>query len=183
MASVRPVALVVEDLHWADAATLDLVEHLVVSGSSGPPLVGTYRVEDPATPASVAEWRLRLQRNASVTALDVGALSRDETARQIQLLTGTAAQPELTDRIHARSRGHPLFTEQLVSSEGGDLPRLLADLLDQRIGELDGARMVRGHGARGPRSPHRGGHGRGGGRPAERGARGRPAPAAWPAAR
>ena len=139
MASVRPLALVVEDLHWADAATLDLVEHLVASGSSEPPLVGTYRVEDPATPASVAEWRLRLQRDASVTALDVAALSRDETARQIQLLTGTAAEPDLADRIHERSRGHPLFTEQLVSSEGGDLPRLLADLLDQRIGELDGA--------------------------------------------
>jgi hypothetical protein len=138
MASVRPLALVVEDLHWADAATLDLIEHLVVSGSSGPPIVGTYRVEDPATPTMVAEWRLRVQRNPTVAALDLGPLSHDETAHQIHLLTGSAPAPELASRIHARSRGHPLFTEQLVSGEGGDLPRLLADLLDLRVGALEG---------------------------------------------
>jgi tetratricopeptide (TPR) repeat protein len=139
MASVRPLALVVEDLHWADAATLDLVEHLVDVGTSGPPLVGTYRVEDATTPAPVAEWRLRVQRNASVTALDLGPLTPDGTEHQIRLLTGTSVPPELASRIHARSRGHPLFTEQLVSTGGGDLPRLLADLLDVRIGVLEGA--------------------------------------------
>jgi tetratricopeptide (TPR) repeat protein len=138
MASIRPVGLVVEDLHWADSATLDLIEHLIGSGSSGPPILGTYRVEDPTTPATVAEWRLRVHRNASVTALHLGPLSREETAHQVRLLTGTAAQPELVNRIHARSRGHPLFTEQLVYGEGSDLPPLLADLLDLRIGELEG---------------------------------------------
>ena len=80
-----------------------------------------------------------MYRDASVTTLDLGPLSHDETAHQIDCSPAPQRSPSWRDRIHARSRGHPLFTEQLVSGKGGDLPRLLADLLDVRMGELEGA--------------------------------------------
>ena len=44
LASVRPLAVLVEDLHWADSTTLDLLEYLL-SRLPGIPLVGTYRLE------------------------------------------------------------------------------------------------------------------------------------------
>ena len=140
LAEARPMAVVLEDLHWADAATLDLVEHLVGSPVASPPLVGSYRLDDLGTPASIHEWRLRMQRSAQVTDIELAPLSRDETAQQMELLLSTPVAPELVERVHRRARGHPLFTEQLVSaSSDGDVPSLLADLLDRRIGTLDGA--------------------------------------------
>jgi tetratricopeptide (TPR) repeat protein len=139
LAQARPMAVVLEDLHWADAGTLDLVEHLVGSPVVSPALVGSYRLDDLETPSSIHEWRLRMQRSSQVTALELAPLSRDETAEQMELLLSAPVAPELVERVHRRARGHPLFTEQLVSaSSEGDVPALLADLLDRRIGRLDG---------------------------------------------
>ena len=42
LAALRPLAVVIEDLHWADATTLDLLEHLLATGP-GVPIVGTWR--------------------------------------------------------------------------------------------------------------------------------------------
>ena len=50
LAALRPLAVVIEDLHWADAMTLDLLEHLLTSGP-GLPVVGTWRQDDPSVPA------------------------------------------------------------------------------------------------------------------------------------
>ena len=50
---------------------------------------------------------------------------------------GGSADPGLVDRIHRRSQGQPLFTEQLAGLDGTEeLPRLLGDLLDQRLSGL-----------------------------------------------
>jgi hypothetical protein len=128
--------LVVEDLHWSDPATLDLLEHLVGRGSSVS-LVGTWRSGDPGTAGSTQEWFERVRRLRETTVLALRALSRDETAHQLALLGADAGQ---VDAIHARSQGQPLFTEQLAAHldvETG-LPGVLADLLDRRLVGLSG---------------------------------------------
>ena len=52
LGSQRGFAAVVEDLHWADSATLDLLDFVISSpGGPGLPIVGSYRTEDPADPA------------------------------------------------------------------------------------------------------------------------------------
>lgn len=131
LAALRPLAVVLEDLHWADTATLDLVEHLTLR-SPRVPLVGSWRSEDDATPHAGSEWFTRLHRHPDVRVLRLGPLSRDETAEQLAIL-GTSPAADI-DRIHSRTLGQPLFTEQLAStgdSEG--LPLVLADLLDRRL--------------------------------------------------
>jgi tetratricopeptide (TPR) repeat protein len=135
LAALRPLAVVVEDLHWADPATLDLLEHLLAGGSPVP-IVGTWRSEDPATTEATADWHRRVSRLPDVCELSLGLLDRDGTAEQLALLgagTGSA------DRIHRRSRGQPLFTEQLAAQpEDAPIPGLLADLLDRRLADVDG---------------------------------------------
>jgi tetratricopeptide (TPR) repeat protein len=134
----RRLGLLVEDLHWADASTLDLVEHLLCR-STGVPIVGTFRLDDPATAPRTEEWRLRIMRLAQVTTLELGPLSRDDTAEQLALLLGRPADRSLVDRIHRRAQGQPLFAEQLLARSGEDdqpLPRLLSDLLDQRLDKI-----------------------------------------------
>ena len=60
-----------EDLRWADAMTLDLVE--VLAGCvDAVPLVGTYRLEDSGTRPLATDWYLRLRRAPTVQTVEAG---------------------------------------------------------------------------------------------------------------
>jgi hypothetical protein len=103
------------------------------------PVLGTWRLEDPSTSSRALDWLTRVRRLADVEVLELAPLSRDETSEQLSLLMTGPPDPELVDRIYRRTRGQPLFTDQLaVQPEGSDaVPRLLADLLDRRLEGLD----------------------------------------------
>jgi tetratricopeptide (TPR) repeat protein len=135
--ATRPLALLVEDLHWADTATLDLIEHLVSRGADLP-LVCTWR-DDAETGADQREWSARLRRSRNVRVVQLPPLTRDETAVQLELLRDAPVDARVVDQVHARARGNPLFAEQLADQpdDSAELPRLLADLLDQRLDRLD----------------------------------------------
>ena len=139
LSATRPLAILLEDLHWADDATLDLVEHLVTTGH-GPAVTGTWRLDDPTTAPEKVEWEARVRRLAATTTLDLGPLSREGTGEQLALLALEPPSVELVDRIHRRTLGQPLFTEQLAAQIDDEqpFPRLLGDLLDQRLDGLQG---------------------------------------------
>lgn len=139
LAATNPTGVMLEDLHWADPATLDLVEHLL-NRSPPLPLLATYRQGDPSIPSRTRDWLGRIQRLPAVTTLELGPLTRDESAEQLELL-GSTAGPEEVDRIYRRSAGLPLYTEQLAQSSS-QLPGRLADLLDSRLAEVAGAQWA-----------------------------------------
>lgn len=127
----RPLGVLVEDAHWADPTTLDLLELL---GSKVTPLVVTWRTDDPDVLEPHADWLARVRRLPGATALALTPLTREETVRQLVLLTGRDPTPAEVERIHARSLGQPLFTEQLaLHPDDQPLPELLADLLLRRL--------------------------------------------------
>lgn len=136
LTDARPLALLVEDLPWADSATLDLLETMIVRGTDVP-VVATWRTDDPDTPAGHESWRSRMARSANT--LTLGTLSVEDTATQLGILAGHEPDIEETERIFRRSRGHPLFTEQLAVVAGGDegVPSALVDLLVRRFSALD----------------------------------------------
>lgn len=135
LAAARPNAVVLEDLHWADSTTLDLVEHLL-SRAPPFPLVATYRQGDPSTSTATGDWLGRIQRLRAVTTIELEPLTRDESAEQLALL-GVSVTPSEVDRIHKRSAGLPLFIEQLAqSADDASLTETLADLLDRRLAGL-----------------------------------------------
>ena len=68
--SLGGIGLVLEDVHWADVATLDLLEHLVTGGAPVP-LVVTFRTEDLDVSARHAEWLLRVRRLPSASAVEL----------------------------------------------------------------------------------------------------------------
>ena len=68
LARVRPMALLLEDLHWADMPTLDLVEH-ALSGRLSLPMVGTWRLDDPDVSSTHHAWEARIRRNRAVTSM------------------------------------------------------------------------------------------------------------------
>jgi tetratricopeptide (TPR) repeat protein len=146
LAHERRVAIVLEDLHWADTVTLDLLEHVAL----GPPgatagdvtFLGTWREGDPDTPAVSVQWRSRVDRAPTGSTVHVGPLTRGETAVQ---LAGLCTDADV-DAVFSRSRGHPLFTTHLATHQPeSGLPHALADLLDARLAGLapDAWRVVR----------------------------------------
>ena len=127
----RPLALLIEDAHWADATTLDVLELL---GSQSCPLVVTVRTDDPDVPEAFADWLTRARRLPGAASLTLVPLTLAETTQQLALLRGRDQEKDDVARIHARSLGQPLFTEQLaLHPDDRPLPELLADLLLRRL--------------------------------------------------
>ena len=137
LAARRPFALVLEDLHWADAGTLDVVEH-VLAQRVPVPVVATWRTGDPTIGRAHEEWRERVRRSPRSGVVELGPLTRDETAQQLGLVSGRPPSGELVDAVYRRTLGQPLFNEQLVSdTPDGAWPAVLTDLLDRRLQDLD----------------------------------------------
>jgi DNA-binding CsgD family transcriptional regulator len=142
LAGRRALTVVVEDVHWADASTLELLDYLLAPGHALDVRIAlTCRSEEPVTP-TLASWVDRLQRNPRLRRLDLAPLSEAETGEQIELVLGTRPPRRLVAETYARSEGNAFFTEQLVAAHttGEDhlLPAGLTSLLLSRTGQVTG---------------------------------------------
>jgi len=138
------LGLVVEDVHWADGATLDCLTFLARAGRrDAVRLVVTCRSDEAPVAAHVGSWLAAVRGAAAVEEIRLGALSRAEAAEQAAALAGGPVPPQIADQLYARAEGNPFFTEQLVAAaqvgraHGGlrvpaGLPPRLADLLAER---------------------------------------------------
>ena len=147
------LVVVIEDVHWADRETLDLLTFLVRAGrDSGLRVVATCRTDEVPRDAHVIEWLAHVRGGGGVEEIRLGPLSRQETAEQIASVTGAPAPGRFVDDLFARAEGNPFFTEQLVAaallSPGGfaarsGLPAGLAEALAVRASRCGGdARAV-----------------------------------------
>ncbi|RJL33432.1 helix-turn-helix transcriptional regulator [Bailinhaonella thermotolerans] len=128
LAERRPVVLVVEDAHWADRSSRDLLTFLTRNLTRARVLVVvTYRSDDLHRGHPMRPVLAELSRGATV--LHLPRLSLAEVTRQLTGILGHEPDPALAERVHARSEGIPLFVEELVRSADGPLPESLRDLL------------------------------------------------------
>jgi class 3 adenylate cyclase/tetratricopeptide (TPR) repeat protein len=110
MASARPLVLVFEDLHWADEAMLEFIEHLV-EWSSGVPILVLCTAR-PELYEKYAGWGGG-QRNAVTIALS--PLTPDENDELISaLLGGDELDSGVRQSLQDRSGGNPLFAEEFI---------------------------------------------------------------------
>jgi DNA-binding CsgD family transcriptional regulator len=138
LADQRPTVLVVEDTHWADRPTCDLLSFLVRNLRQAAVLIlVTFRSD------SLDHLQRRLlaglERMTGVTRLELPRLSRDQVAVQLEGMLGYPPPPAVTGAVYARGGGNPLFTEALVNAEGTvrpDLPRSMSDLLLGTVQDL-----------------------------------------------
>jgi DNA-binding CsgD family transcriptional regulator len=141
-------ALLIEDLHWADASTLDFLAYLCAAGQDvATPVVLTCREEETGPTRPIGRWITDLARRHDVTRMPLGRLSRPEAAEQISGLLHAAPSPSVVDEVFTRAGGNPFFTEQIVAavrSKGRpELPESLAELLIARVAETgDDCRAV-----------------------------------------
>ena len=146
LAAIRPLALHLEDGHWADRSTLDLLTHLT-SRPAPVPLVVTWRSGDPDVSREALRMALASPVGGWCGHRRPRTLSLDETAQQLRHAPGSD-DSDAVELIHTRSKGLPLYTAQLRCGRSWvELPDHLPTLLDRRIGDLDGARLAGGAGS------------------------------------
>ncbi len=115
----RPVLLVVEDIHWADDATRELLTYLVANmRTERVAVVATLRTDAlvafPDRPED--PWLVELMRSPGCERLALGPLSPAEVADQVRAILGSPPDPALAAAIAGRSGGNALFVEALVAA-------------------------------------------------------------------
>lgn len=137
LARQRPLLLVVEDVHWADAASRDLLTLLCHRVGGRVLMVLTTRGDEPAQTPDHRRFLLQLQRAAALQ-MTLPPLSREEQARQISDLHGVPPSSALVDEIYARTDGNPLFAEELLAlGTAGQLPDTVRDLFLARLDAMN----------------------------------------------
>jgi DNA-binding CsgD family transcriptional regulator/tetratricopeptide (TPR) repeat protein len=131
-----PTVLVVDDVHWADAATWDALSYLVAGfARQRLALVTTHRDESVHSD-EFQRWLANLRRLPGSQEHTLARLDVDATADQVAQLLGGTPPDGLVEQVYERSRGNPYFSELLVrrGDLGSDeLPQDLPDELSQAL--------------------------------------------------
>ncbi|HEX2047631.1 MAG TPA: BTAD domain-containing putative transcriptional regulator [Acidimicrobiales bacterium] len=111
----QPVAVILDDLHWADRPSLELTGHVArrLSGSNSC-LVVTYRDVDPAPSAALAEVLASVARQPGRVHLALQGLTRDEVAEFVAHEAGEEAVAEILAAVWDRAGGNPFFVGELT---------------------------------------------------------------------
>jgi DNA-binding CsgD family transcriptional regulator len=139
MAEASPVLLVLEDLHWADRSTRDLVTFLSRAlHRERLAIVVTYRTDDMYRRHPLRPVVAELSRLPSVTAVALGPLDASAMAEHLTSLSGRPLDAAMLDSLITRAEGNAYYAEELLaaSAEGSELPAGLADLLLARTEKL-----------------------------------------------
>src|SRR4029453_10768830 len=132
---------VVEDLHWADRSTRDLLAYLATYLRSGRVLlVGSFRSDELHRRHPLRRLLPELARTRGVVRRELARFPRTELAQQLAGLLGADPPARLVEDVYARSEGNPFFAEELVlAGEGADprvLPPSLREVLLARVVRL-----------------------------------------------
>lgn len=133
LAEERPVVLIVEDAHWADRSTRDLLTFLVRYQRTAARLliVVTYRTDELHRTHPLRPLLAELGRVEWVTRTELRRLTRREAVALAAGILEREPSAVDMDLIYARSEGNPLFVEALLNEAGAGeaLPESLRDLL------------------------------------------------------
>ncbi|MBN2393465.1 MAG: AAA family ATPase [Anaerolineae bacterium] len=113
LAKEHPILLVIEDMHWIDATSLELTEHLLALVENLPfTVVGVSRQQPGAVPSLA---KAQAQHPERFTALTLEPLSGDNSLEMVaQLLTIDELPPALQNLIVNKAEGNPFFVEEVI---------------------------------------------------------------------
>jgi DNA-binding CsgD family transcriptional regulator len=145
-ARAQPLVLVFEDLHWADASSLDLIAYLMRNADWPGAVVATYRSDELHRRHPLLPWLAEVARLASVERIELERLTPSDSASQIAAILGEAPDPKLLDQIVRRGGGNAFMTEELLASRNGEggIPRAagVKQLLLARVATLSESTRV-----------------------------------------
>jgi DNA-binding SARP family transcriptional activator len=143
----RPIVLVLDDLHAADAPSLLLLQFVARSLASAHVLVlGAYRDVDPVPERPLASIMADIAREPVTRRLPLGGLSERDVAEYVELSAAEINSPDLVAALHENTEGNPLFVAEMVrllALEGGPaagapltIPETVRDVIACRLAHL-----------------------------------------------
>ncbi|TDV48739.1 ATP-binding protein [Actinophytocola oryzae] len=141
-ATRRPVVLVVDDLQWADAASLQLFGHLATRLPAGTTVIGALRDRAPTPGSDLSRVLATAGRQPVHRRIRLGPLDLTEVTELIRRETGHEPGAEVAGTIHARTAGNPFFVRELSRLLGADgalagVPATVRDVVRDRMAGLD----------------------------------------------
>jgi class 3 adenylate cyclase/tetratricopeptide (TPR) repeat protein len=117
LAATAPVLLVLDDLQWADRATLLLLEHLARDPTPAPVLVlATYRDTEVGPAHPLTQARADIARDRFVERIDLQGLVEEEVGALVGSLVGWAPPSELARRLQSGTAGNPFFLQEVAGN-------------------------------------------------------------------
>jgi tetratricopeptide (TPR) repeat protein len=129
LASVTPLVVMLEDLHWADPSSIDLLRHLCQRiGRLRLLIVGTYRAaEVESTKHPLKGYKLEMQAHNLFNEVALSLLKEEHVASYLNARFAPNDFPgELATLVQRKTEGHPLFVTALLQflNERGDIRRV-----------------------------------------------------------
>ena len=151
----RPVALLLDDLQWADDDSIQLIRYLVRTLSTAPILLLITMRPYSETASSAGKLIADLDRMRVTQVLRLERFNRQETAEVLRNLLGAPIDDEALQSLHSRSEGVPFFIEELARSyreadalqlmdgtwtmtrlSGAAVPSSVQSLIERRLAQL-----------------------------------------------
>ncbi|MET9507327.1 LuxR C-terminal-related transcriptional regulator [Streptomyces flavidovirens] len=144
LARERPTVVFLDDLQWADAATLTVLGDWVAPPAGLPLLViGAYRSDELPRGHPVRDLRSRLRRapGGKERHVRLRPLGTEDSALLVRRVLGDAATRDVVDSVLRRARGLPFYLEELAAAvaESGNaevVPESVSDAVVQRVSKL-----------------------------------------------
>jgi len=147
IAAEMPVALLLDDLHWADSATLDLLQHLARhTRAHRVLLLGTHRDLEVGRQRLLEQALRDLTREQLVERIEVRRLGQDETAALMAASFGeTGMSKEFAGLVHEHTQGNPFFTQEVLRAlvERGDVYRVNGGWSRRDVTEIEVPESIR----------------------------------------
>ncbi|QTE31460.1 AAA family ATPase [Pengzhenrongella sicca] len=137
-----PLLLILEDLHWADSSSRDVLRFLVARmRAEHVLLVASYRTDDLHRRHPLRPMLAELSRHPRVERLDLSPFTPDEFRTFASAVTGAPVPEDLLRSVRERSEGNAYFAEELLEpgAAAAALPGSLSDVLRARLEQLDPA--------------------------------------------
>jgi DNA-binding CsgD family transcriptional regulator len=127
LAALAPLVLVLEDLHWADASSRELLGFLAVRLRAEPVLlVATMR--DNEVDGGVRSWLAELERRPRVSRLRLAPLADADIAALIAGVLPPGAAAETSSAVVSAAEGNPLYARELAAAGTAEVPASIADV-------------------------------------------------------
>ena len=144
-----PTVLVIEDLHWIDAASANAIDRITQQRWPQLVVIGTYRPAELSRGQPGGELVLRLERRHAVEQVRLDRLDRTEVAALVAAIRGDQPPSAVVEAVYRRSGGVPFVVEELIrccgpQSGAGDLltvelPWSLEEAVQQQLAGLHAA--------------------------------------------
>ncbi len=138
-----PLVVVLDDLHWADRPTLQLIRHLVRAPAPHRVLfVGTYRETELPEEHPLRELAGDLRREGTLQRAELGGLDAREVSELVAALGGVMASSGFLEALTGETEGNPFFIEEVVRHLHESAGELLGALALSNAGVPEGVREV-----------------------------------------